>query len=329
MNQEKSHPFIGIGNAVVDILARADDDFLIQHGIEKGRMTLVNQRESAKLLRLIKMDAQTLGGSMANTISTLTRLDERCLFVGRVADDDLGRIFRRRIRDIGVTFDTATTRDDTATAHCLILVTKDAQRSMQTFLGASTGLNSQDIDHNRIANGKWLCLEGYLWTLPHSRQAIIEAAKTARDHHVQVVFSLSDAGLATQFRDSLRPFIEEFVDVLFANQDEILSLADVSDFDEAVTYAGTKTRIAALTRSEHGSVIVQGQQSWKIDPQTDGKVIDTTGAGDLYAAGFLHGLHQGRPLPVCGAIATALATEIISHFGAAPHCDPRKLIQDL
>ncbi len=354
--------FVGIGNAVVDILATADDAFLAAHHIRKGAMTLVEEDTAKRLLSLLDghIQAQSPGGSIANSIGLLARLGHPCTFIGKVADDPIGRLFRDHIRAIGVhlapsknpvspdggashrgappdkdTPDKNNPDKDTpdrnikGTAHCLVLVGPDAQRSMQTYLGASTDLAVVDLDEGSIAACRCLLLEGYLWNLAHSRKAVMHAADIAAQSGATVAFSLSDAGLVKQHRDTLVPFIRDRVDLLFANQEEACALFGLDDLTAAADALRPMVTMAALTRSEHGSWIIKGRQSWSIDADAPAKVIDTTGAGDIYAAGFLHGYRHGKQPDICGAVGARLAGDIVCQFGAVPSGDGAARIADL
>jgi sugar/nucleoside kinase (ribokinase family) len=283
---------VGIGNAIVDVLAHADEKFLAQFELTKGAMTLIDADRAATLYDNMSPAVECSGGSAANTIACLASLGGQGAFIGKVHDDQLGKIFRHDIRSLGITFETAPSVGGVSTARCLIFVTPDADRTMQTFLGACVELNPVDIDPKIIADAKVIYLEGYLWDPPGAKQAFIEAADLAHDADRLVALSLSDPFCVNRYRDEFRDLVEQHIDILFANEDEICSLYQVDNFDDALQQVRGHCKIAALTRSEKGSVIISGDDVHVIDAAPVKKLVDTTGAGDAYAAGFLYGLTQ-------------------------------------
>ena len=309
---------VGIGNAIVDVLAHADEKFLAQLELTKGAMTLIDADRAATLYDNMSPAVECSGGSAANTIACLASLGGQGAFIGKVHDDQLGKIFRHDIRSLGITFETAPSVGGVSTARCLIFVTPDADRTMQTFLGACVELNPVDIDPKIIADAKVIYLEGYLWDPPGAKQAFIEAADLAHDADRLVALSLSDPFCVDRYRDEFRDLVEQHIDILFANEDEICSLYQVDNFDDALQQVRGHCKIAALTRSEKGSVIISGDDVHVIDAAPVKKLVDTTGAGDAYAAGFLYGLTQGKPLDECGRLGGIASAEVISHFGARP-----------
>ena len=309
---------VGIGNAIVDVLAHADEKFLAQFELTKGAMTLIDADRAATLYDNMSPAVECSGGSAANTIACLASLGGQGAFIGKVHDDQLGKIFRHDIRSLGITFETAPSVGGVSTARCLIFVTPDADRTMQTFLGACVELNPVDIDPKIIADAKVIYLEGYLWDPPGAKQAFIEAADLAHDADRLVALSLSDPFCVDRYRDEFRDLVEQHIDILFANEDEICSLYQVDNFDDALQQVRGHCKIAALTRSEKGSVIISGDDVHVIDAAPVKKLVDTTGAGDAYAAGFLYGLTQGKPLDECGRLGGIASAEVISHFGARP-----------
>jgi sugar/nucleoside kinase (ribokinase family) len=314
-----------IGNAIVDVIAKADDALLTTHQLAKGAMTLIDASAAERLYGIMGPGRETSGGSAANTVAYVAALGGRAAYIGKVADDQLGDVFAHDIRAIGVTYDTPRLTEGLSTARCLIFVTPDAQRTMQTFLGATTQLGPEDVNLDYITASKVVYLEGYLWDQPRAKKAMRDAAIKAHDAGVKVALTLSDAFCVDRFRDEFIDLAENHVDILFANESEILSLYQVKHFEEAVPHVRQHCEIAALTRSEKGSVVVNGDEVYIIDAEKGVRVVDTTGAGDAYAAGFLYAYTQGRDLATCGRLAGVMAAEVISHYGARPEADVRAL----
>lgn len=324
--ESRKYDVLGIGNAIVDVIAHADDKFLSANGLAKGAMTLIDADAAEGLYRRMGTAVESSGGSAANTISGLAALGGRGAFIGKLRNDQLGGIFAHDIRALGVAFDTPPATRGSPTARCLIFVTPDAQRTMQTFLGASASLGPDDIDADVVRSAAITYLEGYLWDPPLAKQAFEKAATIAHEAGNMVALTLSDAFCVDRHRADFLRLVEGYVDILFANEAEILSLYQVDDFDEALQHVRGHCQIAALTRSEKGSVIVAGDEVHVVDAVNVPKVVDTTGAGDLYAAGFLFGLTQGRSLHDCGRIGAVCAGEIISHYGARPEASLSELV---
>ncbi len=311
----------GIGNAIVDVLTQTDDAFLEREGLAKGAMTLVDEAQAATVYDKAGPAMECSGGSAANTIAVMARLGAKCAFMGKVKDDAFGRIFGHDIRSLGVHFDTAAATDGPATANCLVLVTPDAQRTMLTYLGASIHLKPADVDLDVIKDARVTYLEGYLWDPEDAKQAFRTAAAAARDAGREVALSLSDPFCVDRHRADFLDLIEGHVDILFANEAEILSLYQVDDFDAAVDKVKGHCKIAALTRSEKGSVVVSGDDVTAVAATPVDKVIDTTGAGDAYAAGFLFGYTRDEDLAVCARMGGIAAAEVIAQIGARPETD--------
>ena len=309
---------LGIGNAIVDVLTHAEDGFLDAQGMAKGAMTLIDGARAEELYALMGPGVELSGGSAANTLAGVASLGGRGTFIGKVRNDQLGGIFRHDIRAAGVTFETPAATDGPPTARCLIFVTSDAQRTMGTYLGASVELGLDDLDEAMIRAAKVTYLEGYLWDAPDAKKAFQAAARMAHEAGKKVALSLSDPFCVERHRDSFVELIGEHVDLLFANEVEICSLFQGENFDEALQMTRDHCEVAALTRSEKGAVILSDSEVHVIDAEPVGHVVDTTGAGDLYAAGFLYGYIKGRNLYDCGRIGAAAAAEAISHFGARP-----------
>lgn len=318
---------LGIGNAIVDVIAQADDAFLKENDIAKGGMTLIDADQATTLYGKMPAGIEISGGSAANTIAGIASLGGQTAYIGKTAKDQLGEVFAHDIRATGVTYETAQLTDGTPTARCLILVTPDAQRSMSTFLGASSQLTPDDIDAEMVAASGIVYLEGYLFDPDHAKEAFRKAAKLAHDAGRKVALTLSDSFCVDRHRQDFQHLVEHEVDILFANENEIVSLYQTGGFDEAVSIVKDKCQIAALTRSEKGSVVVNGADVHAVPAAPVEKVVDTTGAGDLYASGFLHGMARGRPLTDCAKLGGIAAAEIISHFGARPE-SPLKALAD-
>ena len=315
-----------VGNAIVDVLAQTDDAVIEQHGMVKGAMALIDADQAEALYAAMPQGVETSGGSAGNTAAGLASLGAQCAFIGKVRDDQLGDIFVHDIRAVGAEFATPAASDGPPTARCLILITPDAQRTMNTFLGASVNLDPDDIDADMIARAQVTYLEGYLWDRDEAKAAFLKAASLAAVNKRLVALSLSDPFCVDRHRDSFRSFVRDHVDVLFANEDEFMSLYEVTEFDAALQYVREDCRIAALTRSEKGVVVVSGDEVHVVDAAPVAQVIDTTGAGDQFAAGFLFGLTQGRDLATCARIGAIAAAEVIEHVGPRPQVNMAELV---
>ncbi len=309
---------VGIGNAVVDVLTHAEDAFLVRNDLAKGAMTLVDADQAQKLYDEMGPAVEVSGGSASNTMAGFASLGGNGAFVGKVRNDQLGGIFSHDIQAAGVRYETPLATSGAPTARCLIFVTPDAQRTMQTYLGASVALGPDDIDEALIAGARVTYLEGYLWASDSGREALIKAAQIAGKAGNKVSFTLSDAFLVDAFREDFITFIREHVDILFANEVEVTALVEAQDFDDSFQHTRGLCEIAALTRSEKGSVVVAGNEVHVIDAVPVDQVLDTTGAGDLYAAGFLFGYTQDKDLAACAHMGSLAAGEIVGHFGARP-----------
>lgn len=325
---EAQFDVVGIGNAIVDVIARADDAFLAANGLHKGTMTLIDAERADALYARMGPGREISGGSCANTMAGIAALGGRAAYVGKVRDDQLGQVFRHDIAAAGVSFRTAPARDGPPTARCLILVTPDAQRTMNTYLGACVNLGPEDVDAKQIAAAAVTYLEGYLWDRPRAKEAFVHAARMAHAAGRRVALTLSDPFCVDRHRDSFQSLVRDHIDILFANEAEITSLYHAPDFDSALQQVRGHCEIAVLTRGPKGSVIVSGDEVHVIDAAPVTAVVDTTGAGDLYAAGFLHALSRGEPLARCGKVASLAAAEAISHYGARPEADLRRLVRE-
>jgi sugar/nucleoside kinase (ribokinase family) len=318
---------VGIGNAIVDVISHADEAFLAAEGFAKGAMTLIDPERAASLYGKMGPGIESSGGSAGNTMAGIASLGGKGGYIGKVRDDLLGDVFRHDITAIGVKFDTPAATTGPGTARCLILVTADGQRTMCTYLGACVDLGPDDLDAAMIGDAQVTYLEGYLFDPPRAQEAFRKAAGIAHAADRKVSLSLSDPFCVGRHRDAFRELVAGDIDILFANEAEICSLYETDDFDKAAAAVRGHVEIAALTRSEKGSVVLAGTAAHTIAAAPVARVVDTTGAGDLYAAGFLYGLTQGLPLPRCGAIGSLCAAEIISHVGARPAAALNSLVK--
>ena len=307
-----------IGNAIVDVIAPATDDFLVQQQMDKGAMMLVDEARSAALYAAMAPGVETSGGSAANTIAGVASFGGRGAFLGKVADDQLGEVFSHDMRAIGARFDVPPLRGGKATAVSMINVTPDGERTMSTFLGASTEFTSEDIDAAVIEAAKIVYLEGYLFDAEAARRAFAKAAGLAHASGRKIALTLSDGFVVDRHREGLLGFLETQVDLVFANETELKALFGSDDFEPALAALRAMVPLAAVTRSEKGSVVVSGGETFAVPAFPVEKVVDTTGAGDQYAAGFMFGLATGRSLDVCGRLGSLAAAEVISHYGPRP-----------
>ena len=309
---------VGIGNAIVDVIAHADARFIVEQGLAPGAMTLIDAERADSLYRAMGPAIESSGGSAGNTMAGIASLGGAGGYIGKVHDDLLGTVFRHDLTTIGIRFDTPAANAGPGTARCLILVTPDGQRTMATYLGACVELGLEDIDAALIGAARVTYLEGYLFDPPRAQEAFRTAAAIAHRAGHQVALSLSDPFCVGRHRVAFRELVAGEVDILFANEAEICSLYETDDFAAAAAAVRGHVAVAALTRSAEGSVVLTAGEEYSVAAVPVTRVVDTTGAGDLYAAGFLYGLTQGLPLPKCGAIGSLCAAEIISHVGARP-----------
>ncbi|HWW24323.1 MAG TPA: adenosine kinase [Caulobacter sp.] len=314
-----------IGNAIVDVIAQCDDAFLEREGLVKGSMALIDPARAASLYEVMAAGIEASGGSAANTAAGVASFGGKVAFIGKVADDQLGNVFRHDMKAIGCDFSTPSLAEGPATAQSLINVTADAQRTMSTYLGACVELNPADVDPAIIEAAQYSYLEGYLFDPPEARRAFAKAAALSHGAGRKISMTLSDGFMVDRHRGALLGFIETQCDVVFANESEICSLFETTDFDAAVKALASRVEIAAITRGEKGSIVASGAVLHEISAYPVEKVVDTTGAGDQYAAGFLYGLSHGRPLPVCGQLGSLAAAEVIDHYGPRPQVSLREL----
>ncbi|MEZ5834456.1 MAG: adenosine kinase [Geminicoccaceae bacterium] len=318
---------LGIGNAIVDVIANVPDSLIVELGLEKGAMTLVDERRSEELYGRMPAGREVSGGSCGNTVAAVAALGGHAAYIGRVRDDQLGQVFAHDIRAAGVTFQSRPSADGPATARCLVFVTDDAQRTMQTYLGACVELGPGDVDPELVRSSSVTYLEGYLWDRPDAKAACRKAADICHEAGTRLSLTLSDAFCVDRWRNEFRELVSNEVDILFANESEILSLYQITDFDEAVVRVREDVELAVLTRGPRGSVIVRGDEVHVIDPVRPARVLDTTGAGDLYAAGFLHALCRGHDLDVCGRLGSHAASRVIAQYGARPEQSMADLLE--
>ncbi len=316
--RDSVHDVVALGNAIVDVIAPVPDDFVERHGLTKGAMTLIDAERAEALYAAMPPGIEASGGSAANTAAGVASFGGRAAFIGKVRDDQLGEVFRHDLTAAGVTFDQAPATEGPPTARCLIQVTPDAERTLNTFLGVSTLLAPDDVDETLVRGAAITYCEGYLWDVDIAKDAIRHAMDLARDAGRTVAMTLSDSFCVDRHRDEWLDLLADRVDLLFANADEIRSLFEVDDFDVARAAVADLVPLAALTRGPAGSVVVAGDEVHVVPAVEVDEVVDVTGAGDLYAAGFLHGLAVGRDLAACARLGSLAAAEIISHMGARP-----------
>jgi adenosine kinase len=310
---------LGIGNAIVDVIAKADDSFLVAQGMAKGAMMLIDEARAQAIYDAMGPAVETSGGSAANTIVGAASLGARAAFVGKVKGDGLGDAFTHDIRAAGVAFDTTPAFDGPATARCYIIVTPDGERTMNTYLGAAQDLHPKDVNDDAIAAAAVVYLEGYLWDPPHAKEAFLKAAKIAHGAGRKVALTLSDAFCVDRYRDEFLGLIRNgTADIMFANERELQSLYQTADFDTALKAVRADAKLAVVTRSEKGCVVVAGDKTEAVPAAPIKKVVDATGAGDLFAAGFLVGHSRGKDQRTAATLGALAAAEVIQHVGARP-----------
>jgi sugar/nucleoside kinase (ribokinase family) len=322
-----SYDVVGIGNAIVDVLARTDDALVRREALAKGTMALVDAGRAEAIYAAMPAGIEKSGGSAANTIAGIASLGGKGAFIGKVRDDELGAVFVHDLKSLGVRFETKAATSGPPTARCLILVTPDAQRTMCTFLGACVDLGPEDVDAALVGSASVTYLEGYLFDPPRAMEAFRRAAAVAHQAGRKVALSLSDPFCVDRHRAEFRELVDRHIDVLFANEHEICSLYETEHFELAAEAVRGHCDVAVLTRSERGSDIVTKKELLHVAPWAAARVVDTTGAGDLYASGFLYGLTHGRDLATCGKLGSLCAAEIISHVGARPEASLQHLAQ--
>ena len=326
--EDPRYDVVSIGNALVDVLAHSSDEFLQAQGLVKGTMSLIDTERAEQLYDLMGPAVEMSGGSAANTAAGVAGLGGRAAFIGRVADDQLGAVFGHDLRAVGVTFRAVPATDGPPTGRCLILVTPDAERTLNTFLGASALLGPDDIDAEVVEASAVTYLEGYLFDTPANREAYRKASTIARAAGRRVAVTLSDVFCVERHRDEWLSLLVDHVDVLFANELELLALYETERLDAALDLVRGHVPIACVTRGAHGSIVLRGSADVEVPAFPVEQVIDTTGAGDLYAAGFLLALTSDRSLEDCARLGSLAAAEVIGHTGARPEADLRVLAGD-
>lgn len=325
----RNYDVIGIGNAIVDVIARADDAFLVAHQMQKGSMALIDEARAQAIYEAMGPATEVSGGSAANTIAGVASYGGRAAFVGKVKDDALGQIFAHDIRGGKIAFDTPPAADGPSTARCYIVVTPDGERTMNTYLGAAQDLHPNDIDPAQIASAAITYLEGYLWDPPHAKEAFRKAAKSAHEAGRMVALTLSDSFCVDRYRDEfLKLLRDQTVDLVFANEAELKSLYQTADFDSGLAALRADAKLAVVTRSEKGCVVASAAEAIAVPAFPVEQVIDTTGAGDLFAAGFLSGLAHGFNHIRAAELGALAAAEVIQHLGARPERSLKELAQE-
>ncbi|WP_296429435.1 adenosine kinase [Yoonia sp.] len=324
----KKFQVVGIGNAMVDVLARAEDAFLAEAGVQKGIMQLIDMDRAVNLYSRVGPAKEISGGSAANTIAGVAHLGGRTAYVGKVKDDQLGAIFAHDLRAQGAVYETtlAPKSEEAETGRCIVIVTPDGERSMNTYLGVTEFLSPDDIDTDQMAEAEWIYLEGYRFDGPDSKAAFAKAIDACKGAGGRVSITLSDPFCIERHRDAFRDMVRDHVDLLFCNRAEMLSMYQTEDFDGALAQAASDVAIVACTDSEHGVHILAEGQRWHV-PAVPTDIVDATGAGDLFAGAFLWGLSNGHDLEVCGKMGNLAASEVISHIGARPEADLKAIFK--
>ena len=314
---DRLYAVTGIGNAIVDVLSHCKENFIEENGMTKGTMALIDENQAIALYDKLGPAKECSGGSVANTLAGMAQLGAKTAFIGRVRDDQLGKIFRHDMESIGIHFPTPAATKGKPTARCLVCVTPDSERTMNTYIGACADITPEEIDGNLIKQAKILMIEGYLWDQEAAKQAIRQAVELARQAGTKVAFSLSDVFCVERHRSEFKALIRDYVDILFANQAELNSLCENDVLQENLETIRPQVDIACITRHELGSVILNGEATHEIPVgEVQGRIVDSTGAGDLYAAGVLYGISEGWELPKAGRLGSACAADIIQQLGA-------------
>ncbi|MGY8676762.1 adenosine kinase [Bradyrhizobium sp. UFLA05-153] len=325
---DAKYDVLGIGNALFDVLVRTDEAFLAKHGMTKGSMSLIDEARAAAIYKDMGPATVVSGGSAANTIVGVASLGARASYVGKVKDDQIGKLYVHDIRAAGVAFDTPAAKDGPATGCSYILVTADGERTMNTYLGAAQDLSPADIDPAEIAAARIVYLEGYLWDPKNAKDAFLKAAKIAHDARRRVALTLSDSFCVDRYRDEFLSLMKNgTVDIVFANESELHSLYMTSDFDAALKQLRNDVNLGVVTRSEKGCMVVSSEDAVAVPASPIDKLVDTTGAGDLFAAGFLFGLARDLSYKQCGQLGALAAAEVIQHIGARPQVSLKELAQ--
>ena len=326
-DKNKNIDLIGVGNAIVDLLVNIEDKFLEKNNLIKGSMNLINADKSKLLLDNCKVIKKISGGSSANTVVCLAQLGNDVQFIGRVKNDQFGNFFSSDIQNSKTIFNTLPTNEGPSTAHSIILITPDAQRTMCTYLGASTEFEPKDIDFSIIRHSKYLYLEGYLWDSELAKNAFLEAAKIAKESNTKIILSLSDSFCVKRHRESFLELIDNYVDIVFCNESELLSLFKKDNLESCSKHLSSLCELVVVTLGSKGSLISNKSETQLIKAHLTGQVIDTTGAGDIYAGGFINGLINNYSLKKCGQIGSLCAGQIITQLGSRSNVDLQELIR--
>ncbi len=318
-----------LGDALVDVMARMDDDFFTRESIAKGSFELLTDGQAADLYAKMGPAVELSGGSAANTVAVMANLGLPVGFIGKVKQDQLGEVFTHDIRAVGVVFDVAPNSAGEGTGRCLIMVTPDGERSMRTSLGCAQDIDPQDIDAGLLMRSDIFYIEGYMWEKIITKQAIVQAIQVAHRAGKRSALTLSDVFVVNRWRDELVELIEAHIDLIFANEHELMALAQTDDFDAAVEWLRPRCALAAITRSERGAVIITNDETVVVPAEPVARVVDATGAGDAYAGGFMAGLAQGLSLAICGQMGAICAAEVISHMGPRPQVDLKQRVARL
>jgi len=327
--EHKKVDLIGLGNAIVDIIVNIEDEFLEINNLDKGSMSLINYDESQRLLKDCKVIKQISGGSSANTVVCLAELGNHVQFIGRVKNDQFGNFFSEDIKQSKTIFNTPPIIEGASTAHSIILITPDAQRTMCTYLGASIEFEPKDIDISLIKESKYLYLEGYLWDSELAKNAFIKAAQIAKQSNTKIILSLSDSFCVDRHRESFLELIDNYVDIVFCNESEVLSLFKKDKLENCQGNLSSLCELVVVTLGSNGSLIINKNDIEEIMSINKGKVIDTTGAGDIYAGGFIHGLINNYPLKKCGELGSICAGHIITQLGSRSNMDLKELLREI
>ena len=325
---EPRYDVVAIGNAVVDVIASCDDDLISELELNRGGMTLIDEARADELYRAMPPAREVSGGSAANTLAGLSMLGLQCAFIGQVADDQLGQVFRHDMRATGIDFDTPARDGEPATGRVLIFVTPDGERTMNTFLGAGQFLPADALDEDLIASGAILYLEGYLWDPEEPRRAMRRAIEVARDAGRKVAFTASESFVIERHGDDFRAMIDDgVIDILFVNEHELATLTGEAEFEAGLAKVKDKVPVLVATRSAKGAIAISEGERVSVDAEPIDRVVDTTGAGDQFAAGFLSGYVRGEPLEQCLRRGAITAAEVIGHYGPRPEIDTKALVE--
>ncbi len=327
-NIKKDIDLIGLGNAIVDIIVNVEDRFLEINKLKKGSMNLINSNQSENLLKYSKVIKKISGGSSANTVVSLAELGNNVQFIGRVKNDDFGNFFSKDIKKSNTIFNTLPVDKGPSSAHSIIFITPDAQRTMCTYLGASVEFEPKDINYNFIKNSKYLYLEGYLWDSELAKSAFLKAVKIAKESNTKIILSLSDSFCVDRHRESFIELIDSYIDIVFCNESEVLSLLKENNLQSCKHSISSLCELVIITLGGKGSLVINKGEYEEIKPILLGGIIDTTGAGDLYAGGFIHGLINNYSIKRCGELGSICAGHIITQLGSRSNINLQNLLEE-